>query len=82
MASLKISDIKRLSEKDSPYFFVPKTLRFFGQTMGSFKVKKLKEGYYLIKAPMKDRSGSHMGYTERVFEQSTGKLLRLSDFKL
>ena len=39
--TLTISDIKRLSFNESPYFFTPKTLKFFRQTVSSFKVKKI-----------------------------------------
>ena len=72
---LTIYDIKRLTAETSPYFFVPKTLKFFGQTMRSFSVKKQPDGRYLITAPMKDRTtGREMGTTKRYFNPTTNEL--------
>lgn len=71
---LTIYDIKRLSEAHSPYFFDRKSMRFFGQTLKSFSVRKIDEDTWYISAPMRDHSGRHMGTTERYFQLSTGKL--------
>jgi len=47
---MNIYDIKRLTAETSPYFFSRKTLKFFGQTMKSFKVYKQDDGRYKITA--------------------------------
>jgi len=72
--SLTIYDIKyRLV--DSEYFFTPKTIKYFVQTLRSFKVYKQKDGKYFITAPMIDRfTGKHIGNTERIFNVTTNKL--------
>jgi len=72
---MTIQEIKRRSEEKSPYFFTPKTLKFFGQTMRSFKVKKCEDGRYLISAPMIDKTtGRNMGNTERYFNPVNNEL--------
>lgn len=72
---ITIYDIKRLTQGTSPYFFVPKTLKFFGQTMRSFSIKKQIDGRYLITAPMIDRfTGRNMGETKRYFNPATNEL--------
>ena len=72
---MTIHDIKRLSEAKSPYFFTTKTLKFFGQTMRSFSVKKQIDGKYYISAPMRDRNtGKIIGTTERYFNPVTNEL--------
>lgn len=74
MKNLTIYDIKRMSEQTSPFYFTPKTLKFFGQTIGSFKVYKQKEsGKYLISAPIKI-DGRIIGYSERLFNPITNEL--------
>ena len=75
MKAPTIYDIKRLSEAKAPYFFVSKTLKFFGQTMRSFKVYKQPDGRYLITAPMFDRfTGKQVGTTTRYFNPITNDL--------
>ena len=72
---MTIQEIKNRTQETAPYFFDAKTLKFFGQTMKSFKVYKQEEGKYLISAPMKDRnSGKVVGYTERLFNPETNEL--------
>jgi hypothetical protein len=72
---LTIYDIKTLTAQTSPYFFTTKTLKFFGQTMRSFKVYKQTDGRYLIMAPMVDRfTGRNMGTTKRFFNPITNEL--------
>ena len=72
---LSIYDIKRLSYAKSPYFFDTKTLKFFGQTMRSFKVaRNFESGIYFIIAPMKDRQGNQIGFTTRFFNPVTNEL--------
>ena len=74
---MTIYEIKRLSENTSPYFFVSKTMRFFGQTMRSFSVIKQKDGRFYISAPMLDKStGRIMGKTERFFNPINNELER------
>ena len=68
MTRLTIYDIKRLTLESSPYFFTAKTLKFFGQTMRSFSVRKQADGRTKISAPMTDRTtGQRMGETVRYF---------------
>lgn len=76
MENLTIYDIKRRTSETAPYFFTAKTLKFFGQTTGKFKVKKVKEtGKYYISCPMVDRfTGKVMGLTERLFNPETNEL--------
>lgn len=64
-----IYEIKRASKKTSPHFFSRETLKFFGQTMKSFKVQKCDDGRYFIQAPRK-----HGGYTRRFFNPANNKL--------
>jgi hypothetical protein len=72
---MTIYEIKRLSEANSPYYFTPKTMKFFGQTMRSFKVYKQPDGRYLISAPMIDRTtGRTMGTSTRYFNPINNKL--------
>lgn len=72
---MNIHEIKQRTQESAPYFFVPKTLKFFGQTMRSFKVKKQPDGRYLITAPMIDRfTGRNMGQTKRYFNPETNEL--------
>jgi hypothetical protein len=71
-----IYDIKRETEKTSPYFFSRKTLKFFGQTMKDFKVYTTEEdGKYLISSPMWDRfTGRNVGTTQRIYNSFTKEL--------
>lgn len=72
---MTIQEIKNRTQETAPYFFISKTLKFFGQTMKSFKVYKQQDGKYLISAPMKDRNtGKTTGYTERLFNPETNIL--------
>ena len=73
---MTIYEIKERTQKTAPYFFSPQTMRFFGQTLKSFKVYKQPDGKYLISAPMKDRTNNNkmMGYTERLFNPTTNEL--------
>lgn len=72
---MTIYDIKRLTTGTSPYFFSPSTMKFFGQNMRSFKVKKQQDGRYKISAPMIDKyRGQHMGETIRYFNPINNEL--------
>jgi hypothetical protein len=71
---MTISEIKNRTLETSPHFFTRKTLKFFGQTMRSFKVYKQTDGRYLITAPMIDRDGIKVGNTQRFFNPLTNTL--------
>jgi len=60
---------------NAPYFFVPKTMKFFNQTLKSFRVIKLTNGNYFLSAPMKDHTGRIVGTTEREFNPTTNEFL-------
>jgi hypothetical protein len=70
---MTIYEIKRRVEETEPYFFNTKSLKFFGQTLRSFSVRKAGERFY-ISAPMKDSSERIVGRTERFFNPATNKL--------
>ena len=79
---MDIYEIKRLTSKTEPYFFSRKTMKFFGQTLKDFKVKKQSDGRYLIKAPCYNikitylentyKTGYHI--TKRYFNPVNNKL--------
>jgi hypothetical protein len=71
---MTIYEIKRLTAETSPYFFSTSTLKFFGQTMRSFSVRKQSDGRYLISAPMMDYTGKRVGETKRFFNPQTNEL--------
>lgn len=71
---MTIQAIKQLTAKTAPYFFDRSTMRFFGQTMRSFKVYKQADGRYKITAPMRNSRGEIMGETVRYFNPITNKL--------
>tara|TARA_Y100001973_G_C5182886_1_gene325977 strand:+ start:82 stop:339 length:258 start_codon:yes stop_codon:yes gene_type:complete len=73
--TMTIYDIKRMSEDKAPYFFDRKSMKFFGQTLKDFSVKKLNEERYYISAPMRDSNGHQVGITKRVFDVRTRELL-------
>jgi hypothetical protein len=69
---MTIQEIKNRTRETSPYFFSEKTMRFFGQTLNSFKVEK--QGIkYLISAPMHDGQRI-VGTTKRLFNPETNEL--------
>ena len=70
---MTISEIKYRTMKKSPYFFTRDTLKFFGQTMKDFKIKKQKDGKFLISAPAR-LEGKIVHYTERLFNPVTNDL--------
>lgn len=73
--TMNIYQIQELTRKTAPYFFSKDTMKFFGQTMSRFRIKKQTDGRYLISQPMKDRSsGRIMGYTERYFNPINNEL--------
>lgn len=66
---MTIYEIKRRTEQTAPFFFSKSTMKFFGQTLKSFSVKKLSETKYKISAKSK-----HGFYTERIFDSETNTL--------
>ena len=71
---MTIHDIKALSHDDAPHFFSRQTLRFFGQTMRSFSVRKAADGRrYLVTAPV-IIDGRHAFDTARYFDPETNTL--------
>jgi hypothetical protein len=71
---MTIYQIKEATKETAPFFFTKETLKFFGQTMSSFSVKKQPDGRYLITASMKDRGGVLRGETKRYFNPENNKL--------
>ena len=69
---MTIYEIKECTRETSPYFFSRDTLRFFGQTMRSFRVRKQPDGKYLITAPF--GPGKPKGETRRLFNPETNEL--------
>jgi hypothetical protein len=73
---MTIYEIKEKTQQTAPYFFSRDTLKFFGQTMSSFRVKKQSDGRIMIFAPMRDRQGKKVGETIRYFNPITNELER------
>jgi len=70
---MNIYDIKRLTSETSPHFFSRKTLKFFGQIMNDFRIKKQKDGRYKIKAICRNAPVKPF-YTVRYFNPENNKL--------
>ena len=74
---MTIYEIKERTKETAPYFFSRSTLRFFGQTMKSFKVYKNGDGW-LIQADMfAGRHGRYVGQTCRLFNPKINELERI-----
>lgn len=72
---MNIYVIAELSRQDAPYFFSRDSMRFFGQTMSGFRIKKMPDGRYRISQAMKDKStGRIVGETVRYFNPENNKL--------
>ena len=57
---MTIYEIKRLTKDTAPYFFSRDTMRFFGQTLKSFRVNKQADGRYRVSASSGDNwDGDH-----------------------
>ena len=70
---MTIYEIKRLTRETAPYFFSPKTMRFFGQRLKDFKVYKQRDGKFLIVAKSGENwEGVH--YTKRLFNPVNNEL--------
>tara|TARA_R110000851_G_scaffold301587_1_gene458203 strand:- start:389 stop:610 length:222 start_codon:yes stop_codon:yes gene_type:complete len=70
---MTIYEIKRLSKETAPYFFSRDSMKFFGQTLKDFEVKKQADGRFMITAESGDNwSGKHL--TIRFFNPENNKL--------
>lgn len=63
-----ISEIKSRTLKKAPYFFSKNTMKFFGQRMSDYKVKRSPKGKIFIYAPTYDTIGNKMPYTFMEFK--------------
>lgn len=71
---MTIYEIKERVRETSPHFFDRKTLKFFGQTMKSFKVYEQSDGRFIICAPF--GQGKPKGETVRYFDPQTNTFSR------
>jgi len=67
---MTIYEIKERTRETSPYFFSRNTMKFFGQTMKSFKVWKQADGRFMVYAKNKH------GETVRYFNPLNNQLER------
>lgn len=81
---MTIYEIKRRTEATAPHFFTREALKFFGQTMRDFKVRKQKDGKFMISAPIRQRTRfttgpifATIGHTRRIFNPETNELERV-----
>jgi hypothetical protein len=65
---MTIYQIKQKMHDTEPHFFNRETMKFFGQTMRDFRVRKQSDGRYLITAPTKH------GETMRYFNPVNNEL--------
>ena len=65
---MTIYEIKRKTQETEPYFFDQSTMRFFGQSLKDFRVKKQPDGRYKISAP------NRYGTTVRYFNPQNNEL--------
>ncbi len=73
---MTIYEIKKRTEKSNPYFFKRNALKFFGQKIKDFHVKKTKKSnLFYIYAQLKDHKGAVRGLTENLFDSNTNELL-------
>jgi len=73
---MTIYEIKKMTEKSNPSFFSKNTLKFFGQKMNDFHVKKTKKSnLFYFYAQIKDYQGVLRGLTERLFDSNTNEIL-------
>lgn len=52
---MTIYEIKERTKETAPYFFSKDTMKFFGQTMKAFVVKKQPDGRYRISCASRDK---------------------------
>ena len=70
---MTISEIKKRTQKTAPYFFSKDTMKFFGQTLKDFEIKKQADGRYMITAESGDNwGGKHL--TIRYFNPDNDEL--------
>lgn len=84
MKTPTIYEIKRLTAETSPYFFSRQSLKFFKQTMKSFRVTKVPEGKFLIRAEIGNLFPNstcyhRKEYTVRLFNPITNTLERIKE---
>jgi len=70
---MTIYEIKELTKETAPYFFSKDTMKFFGQTLKSFRVKKQDDGRYKITAPS-GNNWEHEHTTVRFFNPENNEL--------
>jgi hypothetical protein len=77
---VNIYEIKRLTKETAPFFFNSDTMKFFGQTLKDFRIKKQNDGRFKISAPSSvdhDQSGADWNEnheTVRFFNPETNNL--------
>lgn len=71
---MTIYDIKRLTLKTEPRFFSRDILRFFGQTMEGWRVRKQPDGRFEISQDFIDSDRLVSGTTTRYFNPRNRKL--------
>ena len=70
---MTIQEIKKLTKETAPYFFSKDTMKFFGQALNDFEIKKQTDGRYMITAESGDNwGGKHL--TIRFFNPDNNKL--------
>lgn len=80
MKNPTIYDISNNTRKNQPYFFSNKTLKFFGQTMKSFKVYKNPSNRIFIYALMyAGKNGNLCGITLREYDYQNQDLLMVKN---
>lgn len=81
---MNINKIKDLYEsgEGNRFFFSKDTMKFFGQTLRMFKVKKISDTEYLIYAPSYwwvDGKKKFMGISQRIFKTTDNDLHDVPD---
>ena len=79
---MNISDVKRQTRAKCPHFFSRGTLRFFGQTVRSFKVRTVSGRRFIYAPSYSDASGcsdDSMYYTVREFADGNLHIVRDND---
>ena len=71
---MTIYEIKRRTSETAPFFFSCRTMKWFGQTLKDFTVKKQSDGRYLITAPRRNIDGVSRGETVRYFNPKNNEL--------
>lgn len=77
MKTPSIEEVAEATKEKCPYYFDKDTLRFFGQTLRSFKVSDNGDGRFKISAPSYwwiNGEKKLRGYSERLFNPATNDL--------